>query len=731
MSEGIAHFMYVRLTLQLLFLTLTVPSAWAEETSEPSIEVMRVTSGRVEKNILQLPASIQIIDKHFLESFQITDIQTLHSSIPSLSVSAAGGETQLYIRGIGNSSTGITSDPSVAIYLDGVYLPRAQYGSLPFIDIERIEVLKGPQGSLYGRNATGGVMNIISKSPDEEFAAEIYAGIGSFNYQTLGATVNNKVNENTAARLSVHYQSDDGYTKNIHISGSNNIDDKKILTVKSSILTNIGERSTLTVNFDHTDNKSHNQSIRPLDNLTVAVALGAELNTQFAQTRNDLTSYNNWQSSGMNVNLSIPFDNTTVNWISAYRDYQSDFLFNSDGTEIDISRTYLAFNFKQQSHSLTLQSLTSSNISWILGGQYLSEHNTGSLGLGRGTHPSFNVISFIIPNQNDVNAYSLFGQIGYRVNSKLKLTSGIRYSKEEKTDHTTVGGIFNDITGLNSSGSISAFTERLAAQSWSNLSPRFILTYTPSKYTNYYASLTEGFKSGGWSAYDTNEHYEPEHVSAMELGVKSTLFQHHQITASTFYYNYEDLQVSAFVNGLARTSNAAKASIKGIDLQGQFVFNTQLHMNYSAEWLDATYDEYLSTFGDQLIDVAGNKLINAPTFRYSTLLNYNIPNISSGELHIGLNVNYQSRTYHSAQNEKILSKPNLTLIHLNGEYIFSDSSIKLNFWMQNLTNQVYFNHTVRFTSNSQGNPLDINNIGAALGYPAAGRNIGLKITKRL
>ena len=692
-------------------------------TASALIEEIIVTAQKSPQALQDTPIAISVVSGETLDANAIHSFRELYTQTPSLSFSEAGGEAQLYIRGIGTDALGVTSDPSIALHMNGAYLPRPQMGLIQFMDIERIEILRGPQGTLYGRNATGGAINIISRSPTETPEGLLQLGYGNFEQKELKATLSGPITPLLLGRVAMLSSRNDGYTQDLDTNGSNRIDDNNSSSVRVSLKTAPEQSLSVDLHADYSRIRNANQSVRPLDNLSLSIPLGANLATHFDQTRNNLSSYRHWETGGTDLALSYVLPNGyALDSLSAYRAFNSDSLFNTDGTEVEVSRTYLDYDSQQLSQEIRL-SHANDKLDWLTGLYFLEERKTGRLGLGRGQHPSLGEVSFILDNHNKTTAAALFGKLTWGLHPQVDATLGLRYSYEKKEDRTNIGIISDDITGLHSPTLPSPIADRVENAHWTNASPRAVLEYRPNTEFNLYASLAKGFKSGGWNAFDTNRSYQPEYVWAYEIGVKWYNQTSTRIHGSFFYYDYQDLQVSAFKDGLTTLSNAAEATIYGAEFEAHHYINPALSASLDLALLNTQYDRFITTYGNDVVDVSGNTLTNAPRQKLSLTLNYQQP-LAGGELTIAPQVSYQSRVYHSQHNEPLISQAPLTLLSGNITYQPSNRQWRMNLWGKNLTNRDYFQNTVRFTSISQGNPADSNNIGGALGYPASGRSYG-------
>lgn len=712
----------------------------------PSLEEIVVTASKRSESLQDVPIAVTAYSGEQLRGLAIGDIESLAVQTPSFAFSKAGGEAQIYIRGVGTNIFGVGADPSVAVNLDGVYLGRTNMGLTQFLDIERVEVLRGPQGTLYGRNATGGAINLVSRMPGSALEGYVTAGVGEFDRVEVEAAAGGPLDDKWGFRVAARYMKDDGYTEDLDPAGGDKLDDNDIQAYRGILQYAPGNGFTATLIADYSEFSNGNTSIVPRDGLGLAETLGAVPTGSIHKQRNDLPTFFDWDSSGVTLNLEWQAGGgMTLTSISGYKDYTSDFLFNTDGTEIDITRSNFKYDSEQFSQELRLASDPAQDLRWILGAFYFDERKSGGLGLVRASLVPAR--SFIIPSENDTKAWAVFGELSYNVTEKFTLTAGVRYNDEEKDDFSSFGLVF-DVLGLESPAPVTPVgAPRQASDSWDAWTPKFGLEYRMSDSVLYYATATRGFKSGGYNSLQpSNPVYDPEFIWAYELGVKSQLADDRlRLNAAAFYYDYTDLQVSTFLNNLTFITNAAEATVTGLEVELLARATEQLELGLAVSWLDAEYDEFITAFGSQpctpvppattctrpLIpfDASGNQLVNAPEWKLNATARYDVPLGSAGSLVLFSQVSYQDDVFFTQINEPEVGQEAFTLLDARIAWLDAAGHWELAAFGRNLTDEEYFHNGVRFTSTSDP-ALDVFQIGNALGYPAPGRSWGLQATYR-
>ena len=755
-----------------LCLGILAGATWAQDAQNGLQEVV-VTARKRAESAQDIPLSVATFSGESLARLNQATLLSIAGRTPSLQYSEAGGEAQLYVRGVGSNLLAIGADPSVAVNLDGVYLGRPGMGLNQFLDVDRIEILRGPQGTLYGRNATGGALNLISHLPTRDWDGYATVGTGSFSRREFKGAVGGPVADGWTFRVAARREKDDGYVRNLDARGGN-LDDNDLSAARAILRFEPSSSLRATTMFDWSEFKSDGQAIRPLDGLGAASLLGAVPTGSLLKERNDLPSFLDWKTYG--PTLTIDWDVTsqaTLTSISAYRKFNQDFLFNTDGTEIDVTRTTEHFATSQSSQELRLSFRDTGRWNWIGGLYYFKEDKTYELGLVRANLvPSaaspFGKGVFLIPASNSTKAYAEFGELTFKATDTLRLTAGLRYSQEHKDDFNQQINVFANATnpvtevlkGLYGSFVLpTPASTRAGGKTWKAWTPKFGLDWKPLESTLVYLSYTKGFKSGGYNDNQpSNPVFNPEYVKSYELGVKNDLLGARlRVNAAAFYYDYSDLQVSSFLNSLTLVTNAAQAKVKGLEVDAEARPVPQLDVGLSFTWLDAKYDSFLAPYGactasvaadptcagvalgrPRPIDASGRYLNNAPRQKMTAFAQYDFPLTGAGTFSVFGQVSYTDAVFFNAANDPVARQAGYTLLDARVAYRSSGGHFEIAALGKNLANREYVHNIVQFTSTSnppslpgpQGVITDRFAVGNALGYPAPGRTWGLEMTYR-
>ena len=714
------------LRLSLAALTGGCMMVAANVTAQENVlEEIIVTAEKREASIQDTALAITAVSGELLENGGLDEIEDLSLDVPSLVFSRAGGEAQLYIRGVGTNLFGIGQDSSVAVHQDGVYQGRAQMGLTQFLDVERVEVLRGPQGTLYGRNATAGVINIIHRAPGDEPEGYVNLKLGNFNRYDGEAAYGGPIGDNAGFRLAVRYGSDGGFTEDLDPRGGDEVDGGETMAARATLTFAVSDTINAKIIGDYTDFDGDNRTIRPRGDLHRSAAEGAQPLPDFDQTRNEVDSFQKWTISGITAEVTADLGGgLSLTSITGYRQFEDSFRFNTDGTEIFVTQTHFERDTDQFSEEVRL-ACDCEAYEWIAGLYYFTEDKEEALGL-----PAINFGgAFNIFATNKTDAWAGFGELTWHFSDRLDGIVGVRYSNEEKEDWNLrglTGGNFDGLFGASDPRAYTfAFSPRNTTDDWNAFTPKLGLKYDYSDDIMLYGTLTRGFKSGGTNSLSGDPAFDPEYLWSLEVGSKSTLADGRAIAnATAFYYDYTDLQVSTFAEGTVRIRNAAEATVVGVELDVSTVLSDQFTWDTSAMLLNAEYDEFVTRYGTQVLDVEGNKMVNAPEVSLTSTLSYST-DVGPGTFTALAQIAYRSEVFHSQFNEAEVGQDSVTLANVRAGITFLNG-VEVSFVVRNLLDEEYYQNSVRFTSLNDRSK-DLTGIGAALGYPGEGRSMALQL----
>ena len=682
-----------KITLSILSFTLLIP-AYTEEVEEIVVTALKRSS-----TVVDTPAAITAISSTDIEDKGITNMHDLKHLVPSMNFTNVLGAQNITIRGIGQ----FNGNPGVSVSTDGVFQSRAHSSQLGEMDLERIEVLRGPQGTLYGRNSIGGVVNLITKNPTQEMDGYVRLGYGEYDTTTAEAAFGGGISDNTSFRLVVHgTEQGEGYYNCLNAGcGEQGYTDKQAmrLKIKSEISETISaDLMVATVETEGTPDPYGWLS----DNRELAVAFGFP---QIAAEPISLKPHEIYQTptsesvNGTNMTdreydvssltLKIDTDLGTLTSITAKQEFYDQFNLDRDGSAgayldtFDISETEtftqeINFNIERDTMSL------------VFGLFYMDDETS--------RHTHFDnpqpILGFPVPStfdfkhdKMDTESEAYFADGTFDLSDRTRLSLGLRRTTDEFTSKQD-----NFISILMPMPIIAAQTcDREVVTEYSSTTSRAVLQHDLSSESNVYASLSEGFKAGGYATYECTDPYDPEEVTSLEFGFKGSLTDNTSLNASLFRYDYTDFQVLQVVGLQTVTRNAGDATVNGLEIEALSEVSDSLTLNYGVTLLDATYGEFANTngiepqLGEQQLE--GNYLTNSPKVSINLGLNYTSVLASGASLTYRANAAYKSRIYFSEFNE--FSQDAYTIVDLNLIWESADETLRSRFFIKNATDEDY------------------------------------------
>lgn len=642
----------LRIAARLTVLASVVMTSFATRAAAPdsrsgpdrtdganNLEEVIVTAQKRTESVQSTPLAVTALTGEMLERQGITTVASLSQQVPSLNVTEQVGQARLTLRGVGVDNIAAGSEGSVAFNTDGVYYARSSAALAGFYDIARVEVLRGPQGTLYGRNATGGSVNIITHRPMSEFSARASVTLGNLGTaNTEGAITGPLGSDTVRGRLSFQTQHHDGYGENI-VTG-NDIDTRDSQALRGQLEFRPSDDLTILFSADYfqSDDRSNGFHYLGAAGLTApgapVIPTGLLLGGFVPGDVRDIASAHDPRANAkfygalVDVNYQVN-SSVALRSITAYR--RSDYHVDTDisPTALDLFRMAQAEDSKQFSQELQLNIETDRN-KLVAGLYYLHEDMDGFL---RGPvnlllvgGPDLLMQGYFAGGALNTRAAALYGQDTFSVTPDLRFTLGARYSIERKSVDEQSDF---DLARPYAPSNVSLVPHRLDDHDFYSFTPKVGVDFNLTPDTLLYASYSKGFKAGTYNLGALTPPLQPENVDAYDIGMKTTLFDGRlRANLSAFHYNYKDLQVTKVVNVQLVLENAASASIDGIE--GEFAarpFDMPLLFSLNVAFLHARFDEYVTadnsrpggdgrtidpSSGLPAFDLHGNALAQAP-----------------------------------------------------------------------------------------------------------------------
>ena len=673
-----------------LAIAATLPRPALSETDV--IEEITVTARKREEGLQVTPVSISAFTVAALEDRHLADISQIADFTPNLvmntsaSFSGSNNAPAIFMRGIGQVDFTLNTDPGVGLYVDGVYISRSVGGLLDLVDVERIEVLRGPQGTLFGRNTIGGAISVTSRAPAEEFGGRLKITTGSDERIDVQGSVDVPISEQLLTRFTVLSRNRDGYVDRLQDGGKIGNDDA--LSVRGAALFKPSADLKFQINLDYTneDEQSapfvllslkrdsafggfHNFFIAPL--LDPATAGGRCFDPTFANAacynEASVLTGSAYKTNALEPNISeveVFGASLSAEWalpaftlrsITAYRDLESFSERDGDHAPVLVNRTADDYTYDQFSQEIqVLGSAFDARLEWILGGFYFTE--TGD----NANLVTFSVVDILSGGHVENDSYAGFAQGTWHFNDRLSLTAGVRYS-EDSREFTPEQFVISSLIGI--PPGLPILPNVTADSSASDVTPMANVAYRWTEDLMTYFTYSQGFKSGGFTQRvfpplfpalgqdpaDVIPSFDPEFVEQFEIGWKSTWFgQRLQANGAVFYTDYTDLQVNVQRGIAPTTENAAAAEISGGELELVAAPTDSLLLNFGAGYTDADYQELDA-------DVIGVTLDSRLPGTSEWNLNASISNAFSlgqyGTLTPRLDWVYRSKFFFDANNE--------------------------------------------------------------------------------
>jgi iron complex outermembrane receptor protein len=563
----------------------TAQTAPDSSDGRAQIQEVIVTANRISQPASKTPLSLSVISGDDLKALGAVNASSLEDLVPNVQITAAGNTTIIAIRGISSPDTTEKGDPSASFNLDGVNLARPQSAGLAFYDLERVEVLRGPQGTLYGRNSTAGAVNLITNKPVGRFESSAAIEFGNFNALKFDGMVNIPINDVLAIRSAVSSSKHDGYLRSTQ-GFSHDYDDGNTVSGRIQALFKFNPDLKLLLSADTSTTKGAG----PGQLAYSAFAAGLTGNALRTNTPS-VEGHVDDKARGLSAELTVNTGIGALTYIGAHRTLSLNDFSWAGVESVYANATYHSINsYDQTSHELRLAS-HSGPVKTIAGLYWFKEEGKIHFDVSNVT-PGPGVLNF---TQNPMKSASkaAFGEATYSVTPQLNLTAGLRRTNDAKSRQ-----------GSNNIGSPVIFSApNDASVSYGATTGKLGADYAPAQNVMLYASLSKGYKSGGFNdgtaASNSSLYYKPEYLTAAEVGFKGKFLEKQlQVSGDVFAYNYKDMQLFTVivdpVTGAAvgGTRNAAEARVTGVEVEGKYLISGNDQISFSATYLDAKYNDY-------------------------------------------------------------------------------------------------------------------------------------------
>jgi iron complex outermembrane receptor protein len=719
-------------------LALPAPGLASEAASGQVVEEIVVTAQKRAEPLQDAPISVSAFTGETIEKLGIRQSTDITAQTPNFSVGYPNGDTgvpALFIRGVGLNDFGVLNQGPIASYVDEVYLAGNASQIFQLLDVERVEVLRGPQGTLYGRNATGGAVNFVSRKPTDEWDGWVRAGYGSWESTKLEGAFGGPVTDALRFRASALKNDSDGWMENV-VTGNdqNGVDELawRVLveadaTENLDLLLNVhgGKSESDSVQYQHLGTVDPETLDDPVQCSPGAIA-GRQCVDFFGYSEYppysaaftdkkvsdydkgayDLEAQNDTDFWGASLTAHLDVGDYTVTSITAYDEMDDSRPEETDASPNDLITGVLGVEQETFSQELRV-SREADTWSGLAGVYYLHDEadDRTSFDLLRALRPLFvgNDVdcsapagnptgfcpeAFVFEQQSgteqEVTSYSIFADAHFDLTDALGLAVGLRYTNEEIEQD--VRFFFAEPAAGNP-----VIFEGSDDTDFDNVSGRAVLDYAINDDVMVYGGVTTGFKAGGiQSTTDGIFPYEEETLVSYEAGIKSTFADGRmRLNAAVFYYDYSDLQVFTFVivdgTPFQILTNAADAKVTGAEIEFTAVPVENLLVNLGLGLLDTEYEDFLS-LGD---DLSGNEITLSPEMTWNGLVQYDVPLAGAGTLTFQADFNYQDEVYFDSLNNPLLSEDDYWLYNGRISWTSTDERWEVAAWGRNLGDEEF------------------------------------------
>lgn len=702
-----AHFFFVPPLAHAQTPETSDPAGRTNTPASAQLEDIVVTAQRRAERLQEVPISVTALTADALASSGVGGTSGLPQIAPSVNLGRSGPSGLFFIRGVGTTNAAGGEEGANAFYVDGVYLPDLSQTISNFNNVERIEVLKGPQGTLFGRNATGGLIHIITRDPSDDFLVRGQIGYANYDTKSGQLYVGGPVSDTLAADIAMTgSHQDNGWGRNLTRNTENKLG------------WHWGARSKLVWNSDTGAAKitlagDYN---RTKDNTAIGWRLGEGVPDRMGNlppccqdTTADGPSNSRIKTWGFSLTGEFDFDWASLTSVSAIRDNENNSQFDVDGGPSPLLYFDYTSGTRSYQQELRLASAGQGPLSWQAGLFFLRTINTMGMSQ-RGLLFGDISAGSDVDDKMTTNSYAAFAELSYSLTPSTHLTGGLRYTEDRrKFEATSVPiGLPLPVTTVEDRLNYGEFTYRVALRQ--DLSPDI----------NIYASLNRGFKAGAWSLQNpTAPSVRPQFITAYEIGLKSELFDRRlRLNLSAYHYDIDDYQVrSAANNGVPATTllNAGKVKVDGLDAEFEAAPTERLRLYGGFTLLKSKYSEFpfapwvypnpavCDNSGNAnpgrstgpftgglrtcIGDAAGKRTPLAPKFSASIGSSYTVPVGETGEAQFSILYSYNSG--YAFEPDNFLRQPEFDLINASIEYRIDDR-IALEIWGRNLGNTAHY-----------------------------------------
>jgi iron complex outermembrane receptor protein len=672
-----------------------------------------VTATKRDASLEDLSAAANVLGADMIRPGGVQNVRDMYVEVPNLSIGDQFGFARVFMRGIGMTSIDIGGEGAVSFLQDGAIIPRPAAQLVGMFDLEQVEVLRGPQGTLYGRGATAGAINMVTAKPGKELEGFLNATVGNYNMGTLEGAVSVPLGDSFGLRLATKLERRDGYGDNLFTG--NEVDDRDANAFRATLSYTPDAPWDATLSYQYYEEDDNNFAFHyfgpsqgTVGGVPPAVpVLGGSTVFDVGGTLYDIYSDQEAinERDGSMANLIVNFElseGVSLRSVTSLQSLERFLRDDLDSTEVNL---FGQNNYTEESDSFGQEftlNIVRDNYSVLAGAMYFEEELYGEVRV-----PLTNICFLLAPDlcgteigdvinsgqylqdgDVDITAYAAFVEATIPLGERLTLIAGARYNYEERQG---TGAFIFDAAGLN--------VPTDAEADWDDITPRLTLEYRPRDNTLLYATYNQAFKSGVINTGSLSPPLDPETVDAFEVGYKGASADGRiSYALAAFYYDYQNLQIS-FVDETSTVStvNAAEAENYGAELELNAQLSDAFSMDFYATYLSAEYKEFINgdyANGFAPTDLSGNTLPNAPEYTLKLGLTYQTA-VANGNLRLRGEAYYQDDVYFTEWNRQDAAQDGYGLLNANADFSFGpDGRYLISLWGRNLSDEEIISNNI-------------------------------------
>lgn len=698
-----------------------------------ALEEVIVTAQHREQNIQDVPVAVTALNDEALKKSDIFDAATISQHVPGVAYAEfAPGQALIAIRGISSADDGAGLENSSALFLDGVYIGRLAGINFDMFDLERIEVLKGPQGTLFGRNAIGGAFNVVTSKPSDELTAKVGVTVGNQGIVRAQGLVSGPITEKLAGKLSIAHRQHDGFVDNVLLGTE--LQDEDQISMRGQLRLDLDSSEWL-ISVDYMDDDRADMGRTPLaDNAPLSVIGAANGITGPRQNASPTDGFSKREAWGISLQGNIEFDSGTLTSITAYRNNETDWEMQSVG--VGLGAIGLPFDeviddiiedIETVQQEFRWTSNLDGDINYTAGLFYFREETDRTeqfkitaAGTYAGLVSTAVGSQTIIGNEytrteNETNSYAAYGQVDWAFRDKWNLTAGLRFTYDEKDYRATAVDCGNlPATGpfaafpacAGVGGSLNIVSESFTvspSDNWDELSYKVAVQYFPNDDVMVYGSVTTGYKSGGFAGSQgvqasASTPVNPETAINYELGFKGDLFDNTlRLNMTGYYTDYEDLQIVRFgpvagsAFGTFQTTNIGQADIYGIEVEWGWYPTDRIRFQGNYAYMDTEVTGLVIETLAGITDASGSNLRQAPESSWNGIVGYTLPT-AMGTFDFQVEYSYMDEQINDYIDQRTVVQQH-ELVDARIAWTSNNEKWEVAVWGKNLTDEDYIAHS--------------------------------------